>query len=162
MGSELKLAVLGDLRVFRGSQTVPLPPSKKTRALFAYLAVIQRPQRRERLCEMFWEIPDDPRGALCTEAPVRLDKAALSSGCKPHPATAPAGSNRSSYADKDRLLRCFDVVLDAALTGTFEPGGIEALDDYARLGGILGSKACRANRRKPRLYSRPHKLVSAT
>src|SRR5690606_2052581 len=23
-----------------------------------------RPQRRERLCEMFWEIPDDPRGAL--------------------------------------------------------------------------------------------------
>jgi hypothetical protein len=27
----------------------------------------------------------------------RLAKAALSSGCKPHPATAPAGSNRSSY-----------------------------------------------------------------
>jgi hypothetical protein len=64
MGSELKLAVLGDFRVFRDSQTVPLPPSKKTRVLFAYLAVIQRPQRREPLCEMFWEIPDDPRGAL--------------------------------------------------------------------------------------------------
>jgi len=28
---------------------------------------------------------------------VRRDKAALSSGCKSHPATAPAGSNRSSY-----------------------------------------------------------------
>ena len=41
-----------------------LPPSKKTRALLAYLAVVQRPQRRERLCEIFWEIPDDPRGAL--------------------------------------------------------------------------------------------------
>jgi hypothetical protein len=27
---------------------------------------------------------------------VRCDKAALSSGCKPHPANAPAGSNRSS------------------------------------------------------------------
>jgi hypothetical protein len=27
----------------------------------------------------------------------RRDKAALSSGCKPHPATAPAGSNRSSH-----------------------------------------------------------------
>jgi hypothetical protein len=27
---------------------------------------------------------------------VRRDKAALSSGCKPHPATAPAGSNRSA------------------------------------------------------------------
>jgi transposase len=28
---------------------------------------------------------------------VRRDKAAFSSGCKPRPATAPAGSNRSSY-----------------------------------------------------------------
>src|ERR1700680_1975539 len=28
---------------------------------------------------------------------VRRAKAALSSGCKPHPATAPAGSNRSSH-----------------------------------------------------------------
>ena len=80
---QLKLAFLGDLRVFRGSQNVPLPPSKKTRALFAYLAVIQRPQRRERLCEMFWEIPDDPRGALCNGAPVRLDKAALNRPSRP-------------------------------------------------------------------------------
>ena len=28
---------------------------------------------------------------------VRRDKAALSSGCESHPATAPAGSNRSSH-----------------------------------------------------------------
>jgi hypothetical protein len=28
---------------------------------------------------------------------VRRDKAALSSGCKAHPATAPAGSNRSRH-----------------------------------------------------------------
>jgi hypothetical protein len=28
---------------------------------------------------------------------VRRDKAALSSGCKPHPANAPAGSNRSRH-----------------------------------------------------------------
>src|SRR5262252_2912065 len=64
MPSGLKLAVLGDFKVFRDGQPVPLPPSKKTRALLAYLAVVQRPQRRERLCEMFWQIPDDPRGAL--------------------------------------------------------------------------------------------------
>src|SRR5215470_14448878 len=31
-----------------------------------------------------------------TASGVRRDKAALSSGCKSHPATAPAGSNRSS------------------------------------------------------------------
>jgi hypothetical protein len=28
---------------------------------------------------------------------LRRDKVALSGGCEPHPATAPAGSNRSSY-----------------------------------------------------------------
>ena len=60
MGSELKLAVLCDFRVFRDSQTVPLPPSKKTRVLFAYLAVIQRPQRREPLIAV---------GTLITECP---------------------------------------------------------------------------------------------
>src|SRR5262252_7598271 len=64
MPSGLKLAVLGDFKVFRDGQPVALPPSKKTRALLAYLAVLERPQRRERLCEMFWQIPDDPRGAL--------------------------------------------------------------------------------------------------
>src|SRR6202022_1913110 len=32
---------------------------------------------------------------------VRRDKAALSSGCKPHPANAPAGSNRSSYGGNE-------------------------------------------------------------
>jgi hypothetical protein len=33
---------------------------------------------------------------LMSELGVRRDKAALSSGCKSHPATAPAGSSRSS------------------------------------------------------------------
>jgi hypothetical protein len=36
-------------------------------------------------------------GSLMSVAGVRRAKAALSSGCKPHPANAPAGSNRSSY-----------------------------------------------------------------
>jgi potassium-transporting ATPase KdpC subunit len=39
-----------------------------------------------------------PADMLTTSASgVRRDKAALSSGCKSHPATAPAGSNRSSH-----------------------------------------------------------------
>ena len=42
-----------------------------------------------------------------TEAPVRRDKAALSSGCKPHPATAPAGSNRSSHGGNE-VAEAFD------------------------------------------------------
>src|ERR1700716_1503210 len=36
-----------------------------------------------------------------SELGVRRAKAALSSGCKPHPATAPAGSNRSSHGGNE-------------------------------------------------------------
>jgi pimeloyl-ACP methyl ester carboxylesterase/DNA-binding SARP family transcriptional activator len=60
----LEIRVLGSFGVLRGRREVPLPPSRKTRALLAYLAIADRPQRRERLCEMFWDAPDDPRGAL--------------------------------------------------------------------------------------------------
>src|SRR3954453_22339854 len=61
----LTIRLLGELQVLAsGQQTLTLPPSKKTRALLAYLAVAGRPQRRERLCDLFWDVPDDPRGAL--------------------------------------------------------------------------------------------------
>jgi len=60
----LRLQTLGELTVWRDDKAVTLPASKKTRALLAYLALTARPNRRDRLCEMFWEIPDDPRGAL--------------------------------------------------------------------------------------------------
>src|SRR3954468_5502137 len=61
----LTIRLLGELRVLAsGQQSLTLPPSKKTRALLAYLAVTGRSHRRERLCELFWDVPDDPRGAL--------------------------------------------------------------------------------------------------
>ncbi len=41
-----------------------LPPSRKTRALLAYLAITARPHSRDRLSAMLWPVPDDPRGAL--------------------------------------------------------------------------------------------------
>ena len=63
MGS-LALKFLGDLTIARGGERVDLPPSRKTRALLAYLALTGRAFRREHLCELFWEIPDDPRGSL--------------------------------------------------------------------------------------------------
>src|SRR3712207_1115488 len=64
MPESLDVRVLGDFCVLRDGQSVDLPPSKKTRALLAYLAVTGQPHQRERLCEMFWDVPDDPRGAL--------------------------------------------------------------------------------------------------
>ena len=43
------------------------------------------------------------RHAVRTSMAVRRAKAAFSSGCKPHPATAPAGSNRSNYGGNEMV-----------------------------------------------------------
>ena len=59
--ADLKLRVLGNLEVIRGDAVLDLPPSRKTRGLLAYLALNERTMRREQLCELLWEIPDDPR-----------------------------------------------------------------------------------------------------
>src|SRR5262245_7851049 len=56
--------MLGELEVRRDGEPVGLPASRKTRALLAYLALTARPQRRDRLCEVLWDVPDDPRAAL--------------------------------------------------------------------------------------------------
>ncbi|MEM8695567.1 MAG: alpha/beta fold hydrolase [Pseudomonadota bacterium] len=60
----LDVRLLGDFELSRNGEPVALPSSKKSRALLAYLIVTGRPQRRERLCEIFWELPDDPRASL--------------------------------------------------------------------------------------------------
>lgn len=60
----LTIKVLGELSVELNGNKINLPPSKKTRALLVFLILTKRPHRRDRLCELFWELPDDPRGAL--------------------------------------------------------------------------------------------------
>ena len=60
----LEIRLLGELMVLRGGMPCQLPSSKKTRALLAYLVASGRTHTRERLCELFWEGPDDPRGGL--------------------------------------------------------------------------------------------------
>ncbi|XKE46981.1 hypothetical protein LG302_07560 [Halomonas organivorans] len=62
--SPLTLNLLGDLEVLRDDRPVALPPSRKTRGLLAYLALHPRPVSRDHLCELLWELPDDPRGSL--------------------------------------------------------------------------------------------------
>lgn len=60
----LQLRLLGAFAIVRDGHQLVLPPSKRTRALLAYLAVTGRRHSRERLCSVLWGIPDDPRGAL--------------------------------------------------------------------------------------------------
>lgn len=60
----LELKLLGEPEIYRnGMRIEPLPP-RKTVALLAYLTATGRRHRRERLCSIFWEVPDDPRAAL--------------------------------------------------------------------------------------------------
>ena len=62
--AELELKFLGDFKVLRDGRAQTLPPSKKTRALLAFLCLNPRRFRREYLCDLLWEVPDDPRGSL--------------------------------------------------------------------------------------------------
>src|SRR3546814_1704372 len=60
----IEVGLLGELALRCGGMLVALPASRKTRAIFVYLLLTGKPARRERLCEIFFDIPDDPRTAL--------------------------------------------------------------------------------------------------
>jgi len=60
----LTIHVLGDFQVLKGGTLQEFPQSRKTRALLAYLILTGRRHRRERLCNLLWDVPDDPRGSL--------------------------------------------------------------------------------------------------
>lgn len=60
----IELRLLGEFIVQRDGKPVPLPASRKSRALLGYLVATGRPHLRERLCELLWDGPDDPRAAL--------------------------------------------------------------------------------------------------
>ncbi len=62
--SGLELRVLGPLKVFRSGSEIALPSSRKVRALLAYLALAPGAIGRSELCEMLWDVPNDPRGEL--------------------------------------------------------------------------------------------------
>jgi DNA-binding SARP family transcriptional activator len=60
----LQIQLLGESLVIDGSTPRALPRSRKTRGLLSYLALENRRHRREDLCELLWELPNDPRAAL--------------------------------------------------------------------------------------------------
>ncbi len=61
---QMRIDLLGGLVVTSKGVPVAMPASRKARALLAFLILTGKPQHRERLCDLFWEAPDDPRGAL--------------------------------------------------------------------------------------------------
>lgn len=63
-GAGLRLRLLGALAIEREGVALALPASRKVRALIGYLALAPRAVGRGRLCELLWDVPNDPRGEL--------------------------------------------------------------------------------------------------
>ncbi|RUX24877.1 transcriptional regulator [Mesorhizobium sp. M7A.F.Ca.US.011.01.1.1] len=61
---DLSVRLLGPLMISHDGAPVALPASRKLRALIAYLALAPHPVGRSRLCELLWDVPNDPRGEL--------------------------------------------------------------------------------------------------
>jgi len=60
----LRFRLLGPLQLSRGDDELKLPASRKVRALLAYLVLATRPVARSQVCELLWDVPNDPRGEL--------------------------------------------------------------------------------------------------
>jgi DNA-binding SARP family transcriptional activator len=60
----LSIRLFGELEVRRDGADVPLPASRRTRALLGYLAMSNSALPRSSLCDLLWDGPDDPRAAL--------------------------------------------------------------------------------------------------
>lgn len=60
----LRVQLLGPFGLSRGGQALALPPSRKVRALLAYLALAPAELARDALSELLWDLPNDPRGEL--------------------------------------------------------------------------------------------------
>ncbi len=60
----LEVRLLGPLTLRRDGVALALPASRKVRGLFGYLALAPHPVTRSELCDLLWDLPDDPRGEL--------------------------------------------------------------------------------------------------
>jgi DNA-binding SARP family transcriptional activator len=60
----IEVRMLGALTICRHGVTLALPSSRKVRGLLAYLALAPHAVQRSQLCELLWDVPNDPRGEL--------------------------------------------------------------------------------------------------
>src|SRR5690242_3440095 len=63
-GDGLTIRTLGPMQIERNGRAVAIPASRKARAILGFLILSPRPVGRQRLCEMFFDVPDDPRASL--------------------------------------------------------------------------------------------------
>lgn len=112
----VQVRMLGPLAICRVGVPVALPPSRKLRALIAYLALAPHAVMRAHLCELLWDIPNDPRGELrwcLSKARALLDE---------------PGRRRVETAQDSVRLDLADCQVDVIDIGLAMQQGIERLD----------------------------------
>lgn len=158
---ESRLRLLGPMTLLRDGREIALPASKKTRALLAYLAASDRPVRRDHLCTMLWDMPDDPRGALrwslsklrglldgrllADRETVALDVAGLAIDWRELRSAAKGDLASLNAAELDRLAAMtgeFIEGLDLARNEGFQAWSIAQREDVRRWRCALLAAAC--------------------
>ncbi len=112
----LSLRFFGPLTILRDGIPVALPASRKLRALLAYLALAPHPVGRGKLCELLWDIPNDPRSELrwcLSKLRAALDE---------------PGRSRIETADDTIALDLDGISVDVLDVGAATAAGIETLD----------------------------------
>ncbi len=124
MAKQLEVRLLGELEIRHGGGKLVLPASKKTRALLGYLVATGVPHSRERLCDLLWQGPDDPRAALrwsLTKIRGLLDVGGV----------ARIVADRERIACERRDLTCDLLALRAELAGGIATASLDTLRTVA-------------------------------
>lgn len=124
-GSALDIQMLGPLQVRAGGKALSLPGSRKVRALLAYLALAPKAVTRSHVCELLWDVPNDPRGELrwcLSKIRTIVD--------------APERQRIETVGDAIRF-DLTDCPVDAAVVAAAIQEGVESLDT-ARLRTLVG------------------------
>ncbi|WP_328824891.1 transcriptional regulator [Mesorhizobium neociceri] len=112
----LSVRLFGPLAIVRNGVPVVLPASRKLRAMLAYLALAPHPVGRGKLCELLWDVPNDPRGELrwcLSKLRAVLDE---------------PGRRRIETADDTIALDLDGVSVDVLDVASAAAAGIEALE----------------------------------
>ena len=125
----LEVRLLGPAAIQRGGLPVTLPRSRKVWALLAFLALEKRPVARSRLCDLLWDVPNDPRGELrwCLS---KL-RAALDDEHRRRVVT----SDRSQIGLDLRDCQVDALEVEHGLSGSLDPLPLERLGELRQLFG---------------------------
>jgi pimeloyl-ACP methyl ester carboxylesterase len=126
MTTHLEIDLIDEVSVRFDGQAIPLPTSRKTLALMAYLLITGRPHRREHLCDLFFSEANDPKGSLrwsLTKLRPILN----------------LGAERLLTPGASVLLDCSEVLLDVDFVHAVHDAQMPTTDNLRLAAGLLSA-----------------------